>query len=174
MKIVLLGYMGSGKSTIGQALSDLLNLPFKDLDEEIARRVGMPVSKIFDQKGEVFFRKKEAAVLQELLDDSTHFILALGGGTPCYGSNMDLIEETPGVLSIYLKASVAELTSRLSNGQQERPLLYGRSESDLAEFIGKHLFERMPFYERADHSLAIASKTPKEIVNEINKLLEVR
>jgi shikimate kinase len=173
MKIVLLGYMGSGKSTVGQELAKALKLPFKDLDQEIETQIGVSVSEIFDQKGELFFRKKETAVLEQLLTSSAGFVLALGGGTPCYGNNMGLIEAENTATSFYLKAKVVELTLRLKNGQEQRPLLAGRSEADLMEFIGKHLFERMPFYERADHVVDIASKSVDQLVEELKSLLQV-
>jgi shikimate kinase len=173
MKIVLLGYMGSGKSTVGQELAKALKLPFKDLDQEIETQMGVSVSEIFDQKGELFFRKKESVVLEQLLASSAGFVLALGGGTPCYGNNMGLIEASNTATSFYLKAKVAELTLRLKKGQEQRPLLAGRSEDDLMEFIGKHLFERMPFYERADHIVDIVSKSVDQLVAELKSLLQV-
>ena len=173
MKIVLLGYMGSGKSTVGQELAKALKLPFKDLDQEIEAQMGVSVSEIFDQKGELFFRKKEAVVLEQLLASSAGFVLSLGGGTPCYGNNMGLIEAADKATSVYLKAKVGELTLRLKNGQEQRPLLAGRSEDDLMEFIAKHLFERMPFYERADHVIEVSSKSVNQLVEELKGLLQV-
>lgn len=171
MKIVLLGYMGSGKSTVGLALSILLNLPFRDLDQEIEKYLGSSVPEIFNQKGEVFFRKIESKVLFQLLEDKEHFVLSLGGGTPYYGQNMKKIEETKGVRSIYLKANVAELTDRLKKDQEKRPLIAGRSEKEVMEFVGKHLFERMPFYERANYLVLISGKTVEQLVEEIDALL---
>jgi shikimate kinase len=170
MKIVLLGYMGSGKSTVARELSILLKLPFKDLDQEIEKYSGASVPEIFKQKGEVFFRKIETKVLFQLLEDKEDFVLSLGGGTPCYGLNMKSIEETEGVVSIYLKANVVELTNRLKKDQEQRPLIANRSEKDLMEFIGKHLFERMPFYERANHLVLISGKTVEQLVEEIAAL----
>jgi shikimate kinase len=170
MKIVLLGYMGSGKSTVARELSKLLNLPFIDLDQEIENHSGASVPEIFNQKGEVFFRKIETEVLFQLLEYKEDFVLSLGGGTPCYGLNMKKIEETEGVTSIYLKANVAELTHRLKKDQEQRPLIAGRSEKEIMEFIGKHLFERMPFYERANHLVLISGKTVEQIVEEIASL----
>lgn len=170
MKIVLLGYMGSGKSTVAKALSVRLNLPYRDLDQEIEKFLGASVAEIFNQKGEIFYRKTESKFLHELLEYKEDFVLSLGGGTPCYGMNMKFIEQTEGVRSVYLKANVAELTSRLIKGQDQRPLIAGRSEEDLMEFIGKHLFERMPFYERANHLVLISGKSVEQLVEEITAL----
>ena len=83
---------------------------------------------------------------------------------------MKKIEETEGVTSIYLKANVAELTHRLKKDKEQRPLIAGRSEKEIMEFIGKHLFERMPFYERANHLVLISGKTVEQIVEEIASL----
>jgi shikimate kinase len=86
---------------------------------------------------------------------------------------MGLIEAADTATSIYLKAKVAELTLRLKKGQEQRPLLAGRSEDDLMEFIAKHLFERIPFYERADLVVEVSSKSVNQIVEELKGLLQV-
>ena len=88
MKIVLIGYMASGKSTIGKILAKELNLSFIDLDHYISDREQMSIPEIFNQKGEIYFRKIETKCLLEVLEKEQEFILSLGGGTPCYGNNM--------------------------------------------------------------------------------------
>ncbi|WP_296386838.1 shikimate kinase, partial [Winogradskyella sp.] len=91
MIVVLMGYMGSGKSTIGRELATVLNYSFLDLDDYIVDKEKASVSNIFKTKGEIYFRKKETEYLKELTDSSQHLVLALGGGTPCYGKNIDIL-----------------------------------------------------------------------------------
>ena len=171
MKIVLLGYMGSGKSTISKALAKELGIDAKDLDKQIEAHVGLSVPEIFKQKGELFFRKIERQVLEDEINKNVGGVLALGGGTPCYGDNMSLILSQENVHSIYLKASISSLTKRVLSDSSERPLIKGIKTEDIPEFIGKHLFERMPFYERADLIVNVDQKSVEEVVGEIRDLL---
>lgn len=171
MKIVLLGYMGSGKSTIAKALALEMGIISKDLDKQIEAHVGLSIPEIFEQKGELFFRKKEHQVLEEEITSDANVVLALGGGTPCYSNNMDLISSQENVRSIYLKASISSLTKRVLSDTSERPLIKGISAEDIPEFIGKHLFERMPFYERADLIVSVDEKSVQQVVSEIRNLL---
>ncbi|WP_206074033.1 shikimate kinase [Marixanthomonas spongiae] len=151
MKIILIGYMGSGKSTVGKPLSEKLNYPYKDLDTEIEHREGKPIASIFAEKGEIYFRKKEAIVLQEILSEKSNMVLATGGGTPCYGTVMDDLNKAENVITVYLKASVEELTARLFPEKETRPLIaHLKAEEDLKDFVRKHLFERAHVYNKAD------------------------
>ena len=170
MKIVLLGYMGSGKSTVGKLLAARLNIPFVDLDDYLETRLGASVPSIFAEKGEIYFRKKEHEFLQEVLADPKSKVIALGGGTPCYSGNMDLVlKQTP--LVFYLMLPVPELVGRLQKEKATRPLIRDISDEELPEFIGKHLFDRWPFYSRAAHTIAIAGKEAAGIAGEIANLL---
>lgn len=170
MNIVLLGYMACGKSTIGKALAAELKRPFLDLDVYISERESMAISEIFEQKGEIYFRKIEHNLLKEVLDLNQNTILSIGGGTPCYGNNMDLISEKKN-LSIYLKASIPTLANRLLIDKENRPLVAFLSDAQIPEFIAKHLFERRFFYEKAQKTLNIDGKTTVEIVKEIKNIL---
>jgi shikimate kinase len=170
MKVVLLGYMASGKSTVGRVLAKRLNYDFVDLDEEISQRVGMEIATIFSRKGEIFFRKKETEVLGDILQGPSNIVLALGGGTPCYGTNMSIINEST-ANSFYLKLSVPNLVVRLLAEKEQRPLVANISDDDLAEFVGKHLFERAPFYSQANHTIMTDDKTLDEVVNELRQFL---
>ena len=170
MVIALLGYMGSGKSTVGKALAASLGLPFTDLDAYIEQQLGQSIPEVFKTKGEIYFRKKEHELLREWLGSHDSGVLALGGGTPCYAGNMDLLlGHTPHV--VYLQLSVPGLVVRLRNEQQQRPLVAHLPAEELPEFIGKHLFERAPFYARAPYTIACDRQSPEAIVEEIKGLL---
>ncbi len=170
MKVVLLGYMASGKSSVGRGLAEKLGANFIDLDDEISKEVGMDIPALFSEKGEIFFRKKETEVLTEIMDTPSNFVLALGGGTPCYGSNMKIINEST-LYSFYLKVSIPQLVNRLSLEKQHRPLVANVSDNDLPEFIGKHLFERAPFYSMAHQTINTDKKTLNEVVEELSAYL---
>ena len=169
MKVVLLGYMGSGKSSIGKVLAKTLNLPFIDLDEYIEYQEKLSISEIFRTKGEIYFRKIEGLYLKEILQLKYDAVISLGGGTPCYGKNLELIQQNS--KSIYLKASIDAILSRLKNELTQRPLIAEIGIENLKEYIAKHLFERTSFYEKATHTVLVNSKSIEEIVEEINNLL---
>jgi shikimate kinase len=145
MKIVLLGYMASGKSTIGREISKKLDMKFIDLDDYISKREKRSISEIFKVKGEIYFRRIESLYLSEILNSKDNFILSLGGGTPCYSNNMDLIMNSEAV-SIYIKAGIKTLVSRLTAEKNKRPLVAELEDDKLVEFVAKHLFERGFFY----------------------------
>lgn len=170
MKIVLLGYMGSGKSTVARLLGDQLKLKAMDLDALIVSEAGQNIPEIFAKKGEIFFRKLEHQVLKNTLESSESFVLALGGGTPCYGGNMDIILEATSQV-FYLKMGIPALAERLRSEKEERPLISHIKDEELPEFIGKHLFERQPFYMQANHILNCDNKSAEDIVQEISQQL---
>ena len=170
MKIVLLGYMGSGKSTIGRRLAKSLNMPFIDLDHYLEEAIGLSIPQIFEQHGELYFRRKEHELLKELLAKETDFVLSLGGGTPCYAGNMDLVlQHTQNVF--YLDVSIDELVRRLTRGKQHRPMISHLPDEELPEFIGKHLFERRPFYSQAPHIVKADNKDRDQLASEIHQQL---
>lgn len=163
-----MGYMGSGKSTIGRFLEKILSLDFVDLDDYIIAEEGKSIPDIFNEKGEIYFRKQEHHYLKEILCSDKDLILSLGGGTPCYGNNLDLIQDSNNSTSVYLKGSVTFLVDRLFKERSSRPLIsHIGSPEELQEYIGKHLFERNQYYSRADHIIEIDNKTVKDIVEEV-------
>lgn len=172
MNIILLGYMGSGKSTLGRKLSESLEYPFIDLDDYIEKHEQSTISEIFKSKGEIYFRKKEHEYLKTILETETNSILALGGGTPCYANNMALIKTYPETKSVYFRATIPELVKRLMFERDKRPILSRfTNEDDLTEFIGKHLFERTPFYSQADITIEVSQTTELEILNQLMQAL---
>ena len=168
MIIVLMGYMGSGKSTIGRELASVFGYEFIDLDDFIISNEGMSVNKIFDSKGEIYFRKKEAQYLKEILEERTKIILSLGGGTPCYGKNLDLVLNNKNIESFYLKTTIPELLKRLRSEKNNRPIIsHLDTDEKLIEFFGKHLFERSPFYSKSDYTVSTDNRSTSAIVEEI-------
>ena len=167
MNIILIGYMGSGKSTVGKKLSEQLGHKYIDLDDYIQKKEGHSIAQIFKNKGEIYFRKVESKYLKEVL--GIHgAVISLGGGTPCYGHNMDIIKNADDAFSIYLKATISNLTDRLFKEKDSRPLIsHINQKQDLREFIGKHLFERSPFYSQSDITLDTDNKTVDEIAETI-------
>lgn len=151
MKILLIGYMGSGKTSVGKQLANALNLPFLDLDDEIVKKEGKSIEQIFDSKGEIYFRKIEIEVLKTLLAQPTNFVLATGGGTPCYANTMEFMLQQPNCAVVYLKTNLHELTDRLYPQKANRPLIsHLNSKKVLEDFIRKHLFERAYYYNQAE------------------------
>jgi shikimate kinase len=168
MIVILIGYMASGKSTLGKILAKKLDYKFIDLDDYIEHEERMLVKDIFKSKGELYFRKAETIYLNNIINKENDVVLSVGGGTPCYGNNTDAILQADHVTSFYLKASLNYLVDRLKTKKSKRPLLsHLKTEDELKEFIGKHLFERSPYYDRANHKILIDNKSKKEIIKEL-------
>jgi shikimate kinase len=173
MKIFLSGYMGSGKSLISQHLSEKSQIPLVDLDDQISLIESQSISEIFESKGEIHFRKLESRILEDVLNQPASLIVSLGGGTPCYGINMELIKSFPNAKTVYLKASVGFLTERLFLEKDSRPLIsHLTSKDDLEDFIRKHLFERGYYYNQSDIIVDVEDKDPGAIATEILEKLE--
>ena len=169
-KIILLGYMGSGKSTIAKLLSEKTKIALFDLDKIIEKRAGLSINQIFEQKGEVFFRKLENQILKELIASDEKMVISLGGGTPCYAGNHEMLNGN-GTVSIYLKGSIDTLYDRLVLDKKNRPLLSNQSMESMKEYIAMHLFERSFYYNKASKVVNIDNKTPSEIVLNIEEIL---
>ena len=168
MKLVLMGYMASGKSVIAKYLAEKMDITSIDLDEYIENKEGQTIQEIFKNKGEIYFRIAENKYLKEILEKKNDVILATGGGTPCYANNMHLIKQKAN--SIYLKASINTLAERLLLADDNRPLLSNIKKEDLKEFIAKHLFERNNYYDKADKTIIVDNKNINEIANEISAI----
>nr|WP_321223328.1 shikimate kinase [uncultured Psychroserpens sp.] len=167
MTLFLVGYMGSGKSVIGSKLAEILNYDYLDLDDYIEKNEENSIKTIFEKKGEIYFRKIENLYLNQLLNRK-NTVISLGGGTPCYGNNNTLILESKNSLSIYLKASIPTLSNRLFEEKNKRPLIsHLNTKEELSEFIGKHIFERAPFYEQSSFTIKTDGLTIKEVVDNL-------
>ncbi|WP_348800579.1 shikimate kinase [Flavobacterium adhaerens] len=169
-KIVLLGYMGCGKSTIAQKLSGIIKTPYVDLDEFIEKNEKKSIKQIFEDDGEIHFRKLERIYFLELLNNAEEKIIGLGGGTPCYANNHELLNND-NVVSIYLKASVETLFDRLVANKSKRPLIANMNEEEMKEFIAKHLFDRSFYYNHAQYKVSVDGKSVDETVSDIMNIL---
>jgi shikimate kinase len=169
-KIILLGYMGCGKSTIAKLLANSTSISYLDLDEIIEKHENSSIKKIFSEKGEIYFRKLEHQIFANLIQNQDSFILSLGGGTPCYSNNHEFLK-SKGVISIYLSASIATLYERLLNPNTERPLIANKNPEEIMEFIAKNLFDRSYFYNQAQYKINVDGKSPVEIISEIETIL---
>ena len=163
-----MGYMASGKSFVGKVLAKKIGFDFIDLDTYIERREGKTINNIFESSGEIYFRKIETKYLKEVLDSKTNTVLSLGGGTPCYGNNIDTLLNDKNTVLVYLKASVRKLSERLLQEKDMRPLVNHILTSDeMMDFVGKHLFERQFYYNKARVVIDVDNKSKDEIIESI-------
>jgi shikimate kinase len=153
MKIFLIGLPGSGKTTIGKQLANELHLPFVDLDVEIEKAESKSVSEIFEKKKEEYFRKAEAMVLKNFCDSSSDFVMATGGGTPCFFDSMEMMNAVG--KTIFLDVSAREIANRMLKTElATRPLLAKSAPDevkDRIEFLRSH---RMQYYQKAKITIA--------------------
>jgi len=167
MKIFLVGFMGSGKSTLGKKISELMNVSFIDLDSKIERREGKSVSEIFAERGEEYFRKTESETLRET-GRNRNAVIATGGGAPCFHNNMKWMNENG--ITLYLEAPAGELYHRLLKEREIRPLLASLGDVALFDFIMSSLAHREPFYAQAALRLSLKSATPANVLSRIKAL----
>nr|WP_110483088.1 shikimate kinase [Candidatus Karelsulcia muelleri] len=165
MKIILIGYMGSGKTTIGKTLAFNLNQKFYDLDNKIIDYTKESISELFELYGEKKFRKLEYNILYNFLKKKKYYIFSVGGGTPCYQNNILLMKKYSKI--VYLKAEINTLFSRLLKEKENRPLISKLSNNDLYNFICDSLKKRLCFYKKADYTIDIDKKSILDIVKEI-------
>lgn len=164
-RIVFVGYMFSGKSTVGRKLAAKLGYKFIDTDWEIEEKFHYTIYNIFERFGEEIFRKMEKDMLRNILERD-NVVIATGGGLPCCFDNMQQIKEK--AFSIYLKADVNQIISRQKQSKLKRPLLKNKSEEEIREYIQKSLQEREQYYMQAD----IIVPSLNADVNQILALIE--
>lgn len=151
-RIILIGYMGAGKTTVGKALAKELRMPFYDLDWYIESRMHKTVKAIFDERGEAGFRKIEHNMLHEVAEFED-IIISCGGGTPCFFDNIDYMNRQGE--TVYLKATPEVLYRHLKMGKTIRPLLLNKTADEVQVFIREQLTQREPYYSRAKHVLDV-------------------
>lgn len=148
MKIFIIGFMGSGKTHWGHQLGEKLGIPFFDLDEQIVTNAGKTVTEIFATAGEEQFRLLEKDALHIISESHTSFVMACGGGTPCYFNNIDYMKQAGTVVWINTPADI--LFERLLKEKEKRPLIKSLADDQLKAYISKKYADRKIYYEQAD------------------------
>lgn len=152
-RIILIGYMGAGKTTVGKSLAKELGLSFYDLDWYIESRMHKTVAQLFAERGEEGFRQIEHNMLHEVAEFED-VVLSCGGGTPCFFDNIDYMNEQG--QTVYLKATPEVLHKHLLMGKVERPLLKGKTPEQLIAFIREQLEKRELYYNKARYQLDVS------------------
>jgi shikimate kinase len=148
MKIFLIGFMGSGKTHWGRLLSQKLSIPFFDLDEKISEQEGKSIPEIFATAGEEHFRTQEKEMLHLITESYENFVMACGGGSPCFFNNIDYMH-TAGT-TVWINTPLELLFQRLVKEKEKRPLIKDLSDKQLKSFIAKKFADRKIYYEQAD------------------------
>ena len=152
IRVILIGFMGAGKTTVGKALGKALGVTFYDLDWYIETRMRKTVKQIFDEQGEEGFRKMEHNMLHEVAEFE-NIVISCGGGTPCFYDNMDYLNQQGD--TVYLKASPEVLYKHLKMAKGVRPLLLNKTPEEVQVYIREELNRREQFYGKAKHILDI-------------------
>ena len=162
VRIIIIGYMGAGKTTVGKALARTLGLPFYDLDWYIEGRMRKTVAQLFAERGEEGFRQVERNMLHEVAEFED-IVISCGGGTPCFFDNMEYLNAQGE--TIYLKATPEVLYKHLQMGKTVRPLLRDKTPEETLDFINSQLAHREPFYNKAHHTLDVNLLDSYEKIN---------
>ena len=159
-RIFLIGFMGSGKTTLGSRLARKMGYDFVDMDQLIEETAGMSVQEIFTEHGEKVFRKWEHDILLELTQRKK-IVVSTGGGAPCYGDMMSIMKSAG--QTVYIKLSPEALKDRLTHSKTKRPLIKGKSGEELMEFISTLLEEREAYYNQAKFIIDGMNLTPDQL-----------
>ena len=165
MKIFLLGFMGCGKTHWGKLLSEKLNIPFFDLDEKIVEHERRSVAEIFARDGEEYFRLLEKDVLHLLSESHDTFVMATGGGTPCFYNNIDYLKKQG--ITVWINCSTDCLYQRLSKDKDQRPLISNVPLNELKSYIIKKYYSRKIYYQQAAVILPEEKLTVDKLVTEV-------
>ena len=169
LKIFLIGLPGAGKSTLGRELARLLCIPFIDLDHAISKAAGHSIPEIFHSRGEAYFRQLEADTLRSFTEAS--FVMATGGGTPCFHENMVYMNSTG--VTVYLDVRPDVIVTRLmETGDTGRPLLAGQNENELRVRLDELREARLPHYQQAQLRIATEPVKPNEVQQAILEYLK--
>ena len=168
MKVFLIGFMASGKTTVGSQLAKKLNYRFIDLDQYLEKKHKKSIKILFEYYGEDRFRELENEALGEVSALQGNLVVASGGGTSCFYNSIDFMNKVG--ITIYLRVEVAELLSRLIESKTDRPLLWGKSKEELSNFIIRVLEERKKYYEKAKITIDFANLDVEQLANTIRSL----
>lgn len=171
LKVVLVGLPGSGKSTFGRQLAQELGFPFLDLDQQIEEKYLIKIPDIFSVYGEGKFREWETLTLVELLDRDSSFVLASGGGAPCFNDNMDLINSKS--ISVYLDVPLESISQRLQVSKvQNRPMFQGLDQGEIILKLKSLLVSREHFYNQAKIKLSGEDFSAELLMYELINLIK--
>ena len=169
-RIILIGYMGAGKTTIGKILAKDLGIPFYDLDWYIETRMRKKVKQIFDERGEEGFRVIEKNMLHEVAEFED-VVLACGGGTPCFFDNMEYLVGQGDV--VYLRGTPEVLFRHLKMGKGVRPLLLGKNDEELLQYIKENVKKREEYYMKANHIVDIPCMEDEDRILETTEKIKI-
>jgi shikimate kinase len=169
MRLFLIGFMSSGKSTVGRQLARKLNMEFVDIDNVFEEKYKISISDFFEKFGENKFRELERNILTETIK-TDNILISTGGGTPCFYDNIQLINKSG--ISIYLKLHPNSIFDRLRNTKKQRPLINKLSETELKEYIIKQLNNREVFYNQANIVLKAENIKINNFYDVLKKIFE--
>lgn len=160
MKIFLIGFMFSGKTTIGKKLASLMKMDFVDTDEYFESKYKISIMDFFEKFGKDNFRKYESDVLQELIEKD-NIVISTGGGLPCHNKNIDIINKEG--VSIYLEMPLGAIINRQKASKQKRPLLKDKTQEEIEQYLKELLQEREPIYKKAQITINALSPELKKL-----------
>lgn len=169
MKIFLTGLMGVGKTTIGKKVAASLQLPFIDLDRYIEQQKNMSVPDLFAYFGENYFRKAEHECLHQIIQQES-FVMACGGGTPCFYDNMNLMNENG--ITFFFNASPVFIASRVKQSKTVRPLFKNATDESRLKIVQALSSEREQFYSKAKYTLNVEKLSTEEVAQQVVAFLE--
>ena len=166
MKIFLIGFMGSGKTYWGRLLSQKLSIPFFDLDEQVTEHTGKTIVDIFATEGEEYFRMQETELLHIISESHDAFVMACGGGSPCYFNNIEYMNSCG--TTVWINTPLETLFTRLIGEKDKRPLIKTLSDDQLKSFINRKFADRKIYYDQAD---AVINEDPPVLEHIIEKIM---
>ncbi len=170
MRVFLIGFMGSGKTTVGKRLAVSSGLAFLDLDQQVEIKYHFSVPHIFEQFGEEVFRKLEGSCLSHL-DSLDELVVATGGGTPCFGDNLSRMKKMGP--TVYLKVPLDVLAGRLEQSRINRPLLAGLQGGEVMERVATLMQQREAWYEQADYVVETGNLPVFELARQVAHRLSI-
>ena len=167
MRVFLIGFMASGKSSAGKKLAKKTGLPFIDLDNYIEEKYNTTIRLLIYDKGMDEFRKIEKQSLETIINKNSNVLISTGGGTSCYFDNMKLMNDTG--VTIYLEVDIPTLVDRLMHAKQDRPLIWGKSREDLTVYATELLGKRHNYYKQAKHTVNGKNLKTESLINILEK-----
>jgi shikimate kinase len=170
MVIFLVGYAGSGKSSLGKRLARRLGVRFVDTDKQVELTEGASIADIFHYEGEEYFRIAERRSVESLANEAIDMVIATGGGLPTWRDNMDWLVRSG--MTVYLRRSPEQILSRLTDyGREKRPMFRGKSDEELLQFMREQMALREPYYTKAHIEVDCTVMSDDEVVEYIVKRL---